>query len=174
MGDWGGRGFADHMAAIDCAIARGYADPTRLGVWGPSHGGFATCWIVGHTDRFKAAVAEASITDFASLYFTTDAPAVLARDLGGKPHEIPERYRACSPVTYAHRCTTPTLLIHGEDDRRCPIAQAEAFHRALHEAGCRVELVRIPQCSHSGDSIGPLSARAAQNEALIEWFERYL
>lgn len=174
VGDWGRRGFADHMATVDAAVARGYADSSRLGVWGASHGGFATCWIVCHTNRFKAAVAEASITDFTSLYYTTDAPAVFARDLGGTPREISEVYRDRSPLTRAHRCTTPTLLIHGKDDLRCPIAQAEAFHRALIESGCTTELVRIPRCSHSGDSIGPLSARAAQNEALVEWFQRYL
>lgn len=174
VSDWGGRGFPDHMATIDEAIARGYADPDRIGVWGPSHGGFATCWIVGHTRRFKAAVAEAAITDFASLYYTTDAPAVFARDLGGTPREILEVYRRRSPLTYAHQCSTPTLLIHGEEDLRCPIAQAEAFHRALLEAGCITELVRIPYCSHSGDSLGPLSVRAAQNEVLLGWFQRYL
>jgi len=174
MGDWGERGYPDHIGAVDAAVARGFADPRRLGVWGPSHGGFATCWIVGHTNRFKAAIAEAAFTNFTTLYYLTDAPDVFARDLGGRPHEIPDVYRARSPITYAHRCTTPTMLLHGEDDLRCPISEAEQFHRVLRDVGCTTELFRIPGCSHLGDSVGPLSARRAQNEALLSWFQQYL
>jgi len=174
MGDWGGRGFPDHMATVDTAIQLGFAQSDRLGVWGASHGGFATCWIVGHTSRFKAAVAEAASTNFVTSYYLKDGPEVIARDLGGRPHEIPDVYRACSPLTYAHRCTTPTMLVHGEDDLRCPISEAEQFYRALHDVGCTTELVRIPDCHHLGDSCGPLSARQAQNEALLSWFQRYL
>lgn len=174
MGDYGARGFPDHMGAADAAISRGFADPNRLGVWGASHGGFATCWIVGHTLRFKAAVAEAAVTNFTTTYYLSDAPDGIVRDLGGPPHEIPDIYRSRSPLTYAHRCTTPTLLLHGEDDLRCPIAEAEQFYRALQDVGCITELLRIPDCSHLGDSIGPLSARRAQNEGLIDWFQRHL
>lgn len=174
MGDWGARGFPDHMAAVDAAIARGWADPARLGVWGASHGGFATCWIVGHTTRFKAAVAEAASTNFVTAYYLKDGPDVIARDLGGRPHEIPNVYRARSPITYAHRCTTPTLLVHGEEDLRCPISEAEQFYRVLQDVGCETELVRIPGCNHMGDSCGPLSARLAQNEALLRWFQTHL
>lgn len=173
-GDWGARAYPDHVGAVDAAIERGYADPLRLGVWGPSHGGFATCWIVGHTNRFRAAVAEAASTNFATLYYQTDIPQTYRRELGGRPHEIPDAYRSRSPLTYAHRCNTPTLLVHGEDDLRCPIGEAEQFHRALRDVGCTAELFRIPACSHLGDSIGPLSARRAQNEALVSWFNRFL
>lgn len=174
MGDWGGHGFPDHMGAVDAAVARGLADPERLGVWGASHGGFATCWVVGHTNRFKAAVAEAASTNWTTKYYVTDAPDTVARDLGGRPHEIPEIYRTRSPMTYAHCCTTPTLLLHGEDDLRCPITEAEQFYRVLQDVGCTTELVRIPNCHHLGDSCGPSSARRAQNEALLDWFQRYL
>jgi dipeptidyl aminopeptidase/acylaminoacyl peptidase len=174
MGDWGARGYSDHIGAVDAAIARGLADPERLGVWGPSHGGFATCWMVGHTSRFKAAVAEAAVTNFSTVYYLTDAPDGFRRDLGGRPDEIPDVYRARSPLTYAHRCTTPTMLLHGEEDLRCPIAEAEQFHRALRDVGCTTELFRIPGCSHLGDSMGPLSARRAQNEGLLSWFLRHL
>lgn len=170
MGDWGANGFPDHMATADAAVARGWVDPDRLGVWGASHGGFATCWMVTHTHRFRAAVAEASVTDFASLYYLTDAPRTFVADLGGRPHEIPDVYRSRSPLSYAQSCRTPTMLIHGEADLRCPIEQAEKFYRALLDARCEAELVRIPGCDHRGDSTGPLSARLAQNEALLRWF----
>jgi dipeptidyl aminopeptidase/acylaminoacyl peptidase len=174
LGDWGARGFPDHMAAADVAIARGLADSDRLGVWGASHGGFATCWIVGHTRRFRAAVAESAITNFATHYYLCDAPDIFALDLGGRPHEIPDVYRSRSPLTYAWRCKTPTLMLHGEEDLRCPVSEAEQFYRALHDVGCPTELVRIPGMTHMGDSIGPLSVRRAQNEALLDWFERHL
>ena len=174
MGDWGEHGYADHMGTVDAAIARGLTDGGRLGVWGPSHGGFATCWIVGHSNRFKAAIAEAALTNFTTAYYLTDAPDGFRRDLGGRPHEIPDVYRARSPITYAHRCTTPTMLLHGEEDLRCPIEEAEQFHRVLCDVGCTTELFRIPGCSHLGDSVGPLSARRAQNEALLSWFQRHL
>lgn len=174
MGDWGAKGFPDHMATVDAAIARGLADPQALGVWGPSHGGFATNWIIGHTDRFKAACAEAAICNQVSAYYVSDMPETIARELGGLPHEIPDIYRATSPLTYAHRARTPTLFIHGEQDLRCPITEAEQMHRALKDAGCVSELLRIPDCNHLGDSIGPLSARLAQNRALLDWFTRHL
>jgi dipeptidyl aminopeptidase/acylaminoacyl peptidase len=174
MGKWGERGFPHHIGAVDAAITRGLADRERLGVWGASHGGFATCWIVGHTSRFKAAVAEAAVTNFVTVYYLTDGPDVFARDLGGRPHEIPDVYRACSPMTYAHRCTTPTMLLHGENDLRCPISEAEQFYRVLHDVGCATELVRVPDCNHLGDSCGSLQARRTQNEALLGWFQRYL
>jgi dipeptidyl aminopeptidase/acylaminoacyl peptidase len=174
QGDWGGLGFPDHMAAIDAAIVRGLADPNRLGVWGPSHGGLAACWIVGHTTRFRAAVAESAITNFETLYYLTDIPDVFARDLGGRPNDIPDTYRSRSPLTFAGRCSTPTLMLHGEADLRCSMVEAEQFYRALHDAGCIAELARIPGMTHLGDSTGPLWVRAAQNEALLEWFERHL
>jgi dipeptidyl aminopeptidase/acylaminoacyl peptidase len=174
MGDWGERAYPDHIGAVDAAVARGFADPDRLGVWGPSHGGFATCWIVGHTDRFEAAVAEAPLTNFETFYYLSDLPEVIVRDLGGRPHDVPDVYRSRSPITYAHRCRTPTMLLHGVDDHRCPITEAEQFYRALRDAGCKTELVRIPGCSHMGDSVGPLAARRAQNEALLRWFQEHL
>lgn len=174
MHDWGARGFPDHMAAVDAAVSCGLADPARLGVWGPSHGGFATAWVVGHTTRFRAAVAESAVINFSTLYYLCDAPDLFSRALGGRPDEIPDIYRSRSPLTYAGRCRTPTLLLHGEEDLRCPIAEAEQFYRALHDVGCKTELVLIPGMSHMGDSTGPLPARVGQNEALLEWFERHL
>jgi dipeptidyl aminopeptidase/acylaminoacyl peptidase len=162
------------MAAVDRAIEAGLADPKHLGVWGASHGGFATSWIVGHTDRFRAAVAEAAITSFNTAYYLSDAPEAFTRELGGKPHEIPDVYRSRSPLTYAHRCKTPTLMLHGDSDLRCPVSEAEQFHAALLDAGCESELLRIRGASHLGDSMGSPAMRVAQNEALLDWFKRYL
>jgi dipeptidyl aminopeptidase/acylaminoacyl peptidase len=174
QGSWGERGFPDHMAAVDSAIAGGLADPGRLGVWGPSFGGFSTCWIVGHTHRFRAAVAESAVTNLSTLYYTCDVPDIFSREFGGRPDQVPEIYRARSPLTYAAACRTPTLMLHGEGDLRCSIIEAEQFYRALLDVGCPTELVRVPGMAHMGDSTGPLPVRLAQNEALLEWFERHL
>lgn len=174
MGDWGARGFPDHMAAIDAAIDGGLADASRLGVWGASHGGFATCWMITHTTRFRAAVAESAATNFSTMYYLSDAPHLFSHDLGGRPDEIPDVYRSRSALTYAWRCRTPTLMLHGTEDLRSPMVEAEQFYRALHDAGCATELVQIPGMNHMGDSTGPLSARRGQNEALLDWFERHL
>ncbi len=176
IGSDGGAGaFPDHMAAIDAAIESGFANPDRLGLWGASYGGFATCWAVGHTDRFRAALAEAAITDLAISYYTSDIPDVVAARFGGRPpNEVPDLYRERSPITYAAQCRTPILMLHCENDLRCPVSQAEAFHRAVLDAGCVSELAVISGGSHSADSVGPPHVRLAQNKALLDWFVRYL
>ncbi len=134
-----------------------------------------TCWIVGQTDRFKAAVPECPVTNLTSFYGVSDVGAWFgAMDLGGAPHEIPEVYRRCSPITYAHRCTTPVLLIHGEADHRTPIEQSEQFYTVLKANGCTVEMLRIPGSPHGGTIYGIPLFRRAQNEALLEWMNRYV
>jgi dipeptidyl aminopeptidase/acylaminoacyl peptidase len=173
-GEWGEAGFPDHMATIDAAVERGLADPDRLGVWGASHGGFATSWVVGHTDRFAAAVAEAAVTDFAAAYYLSDIPDFFALEFGGRPDEVPEIYRERSSLTYASNCTTPILMLHCEGDVRCPLGQAEAFHRAVLDAGCVSEIAIIRGGDHLADAMGPPHTRLAQNEALLDWFTRYL
>jgi dipeptidyl aminopeptidase/acylaminoacyl peptidase len=175
VGDWGSRGFPDHMATVDAAIAAGLADPQALGVWGHSHGGFATCWIVGHTDRFKAAVAEAAVSNFETIYYLSDLPDGFTREFdGAKPVDLPDIYRSRSPLTYAHRCRTPTRLIQDEVDLRCTMAESEQFFRALLDAGCESDLVILRDCNHLGDAMGPPPARVGQNVALLGWFERWL
>ncbi|MCJ7619529.1 MAG: prolyl oligopeptidase family serine peptidase, partial [Anaerolineae bacterium] len=94
--------------------------------------------------------------------------------LGGAPHEIPEVYTRCSPITYAHRCKTPTLLIQAENDHRCPPEQSEQFFTVLRVNGCVVEMVRLPNEFHVGSILGGLPARRAQNEALLDWMNRYV
>jgi dipeptidyl aminopeptidase/acylaminoacyl peptidase len=99
---------------------------------------------------------------------------VTAEEMGGHPHEIPEVYIRCSPITYAHRCNTPTLLIQGEEDFRCPAEQSEQFYAVLKANGCIVEMLRLPNSSHAGSITGPPILRRAQNEALLEWMNRYV
>ena len=134
-----------------------------------------SCWIVGHTDRFKASVPENPVTNWVSMYGVSDiVPDLSLKQLGGPPHEIPEVYARCSPITYAHKCTTPTLLIQGEHDYRCPAEQSEQFYATLKANGCTVEMLRLPNSPHAGTIAGPPFLRRAQNEALLEWMNRYV
>jgi dipeptidyl aminopeptidase/acylaminoacyl peptidase len=174
-GDWGNLDYTDLMAGIDAVIAKGWADPDRLGVCGLSGGGNLSCWIVGQTDRFKAAVPENPVTNWQSFYGVSDIGVWFAvEQLGGHPHEIPEVYTRCSPITYAHRCKTPTLLVQGEHDWRCPAEQAEQFYTVLKANGCPVEMVRLPGMPHAGAINGVPKMRRAQNEALLGWMNQYV
>ncbi len=173
-GNLGELEYADLMAGVDHAIALGLADPDRLGVCGLSYGGFLSCWIVGHTDRFKAAVPENPITNRISWYGVADMGLSHIESVGGHLHDVPERYWACSPITYAHRCTTPTLLIQSEHDWRCPAEQSEQFYTILRSHGCVAEMLRLPHMPHMASAGGPPFIRRAQNEALLDWMQRYL
>ena len=174
-GAWGNLDYTDLMAGVDAVIAKGWADPDRLGVCGLSGGGNLSCWIVGQTDRFKAAVPENPVTNWQSFYGVSDIGVWFAvEQLGGHPHEIPEVYIRCSPITYAHRCKTPTLLVQCEQDWRCPAEQAEQFYTVLKANGCPVEMVRLPGMPHAGAINGTPKVRRAQNEALLGWMKAYV
>ena len=166
--------YADLMAGVDHSVARGLADPDRLGVCGLSYGGYLSCWIVGHSDRFKAAVPENPVTNRASWYGVSDIGVTHPESVGGHLFEVPDAYRRCSAITYAHRCTTPTLLIQGERDLRVPAEQSEQFYTVLKASGCTVEMLRLPNSSHSESIGGRLEVRRAQNEALLDWMNRYV
>jgi dipeptidyl aminopeptidase/acylaminoacyl peptidase len=175
IGDWGNLDYKDLMAGVDYAIEEGLADPDRLGVCGLSGGGNLSCWIVGQTERFKAAAPENPVTNWVSMYGVSDISAWFAvEELGGKPFEIPDVYARCSPISYAHRCKTPTLLIQGEADYRCPAEQSEQFYATLKANGCTVEMLRLPGSSHMGSILGANVVRRAQNEALLDWMNRFV
>lgn len=175
IGNYGDLDYKDLMAGVDFAIEKGITDADRLGCCGLSYGGYMSCWIVGQTNRFKAAVPENPVTNWVTLYGTSDAgPQLTPEELGGLPHEIPEVYQRCSPITFAHRCTTPTLLVQGEFDYRCPAEQSEQFYAVLKANGCIVEMLRLPQSSHGGSIEGAPIVRRAQNEALLDWMNRFV
>ena len=174
-GDWGNLDYQDLMTGVDHAIALGLADADRLGVCGTSGGGNLSCWIVGQTHRFKAAVPQNPVADWRSFYGTSDIGIYFAvEQLGGHPHEIPEVYARCSPITYAHRCVTPTLLVQSELDWRCPAEQSEQFYSVLKANGCVVEMLRQPGGSHGASISGAVNLRRAHNDAMLDWFERYV
>jgi dipeptidyl aminopeptidase/acylaminoacyl peptidase len=174
-GDWGNLDYADLMAGVDHAIEEGLADGDRLGVFGISGGGNLTGWVIGHTDRFKAACPENPVFNWFSMYGTSDIGADFSvRELGGTPDEAEDVYRRCSPITYAHQCTTPTLFLQHEHDYRCPAEQTEQFFTVLRVNGVPAEMLRFPTTPHGGSIIGPITHRRAQNDALLDWMNRWV
>jgi dipeptidyl aminopeptidase/acylaminoacyl peptidase len=160
-GDWGNLDYHDLMSGVDEAIARGLADADRLGVCGLSGGGNLSCWTIGQTDRFKAAIPENPVTNWVSFYGVSDIGVWFAvEQMGGHPHEIPDVYARCSPITYAHRCTTPTLLVQAEQDYRCPAEQSEQFYNVLNANGCPVEMLRYRTAHTAAPSTGRSPAAA--------------
>lgn len=175
IGDWGNLDHGDLMAGLDFAIAQGWADPDRLGIFGLSGGGYLSCWAITQTGRFKAAVPENPVTNWRSFYGTSDIGVRFAvSQMGDHPHLVPETYTRCSPITFAHQCTTPTLLIQGEADYRCPAEQSEQFYNVLKANGCIVEMLRLPNSPHAGSIVGAPATRRARHAALLEWMVKYI
>jgi dipeptidyl aminopeptidase/acylaminoacyl peptidase len=174
--DWGNQDAADCMAAVDTANRWRWVDPARLGVTGGSYGGFMTAWLVGHTDRFRAAVSQRGCYNFVSFYGTSDiGPWFGDYVLGGPVYAREALYRERSPLTYATQMRTPLLLIHSEQDLRCPIEQAEQLFVQLRRIGkTEVELVRFPEESHNLSRSGRPDRRVERLERIVGWFDRHL
>lgn len=169
----GGDEWTDILSGIDLLVAEGVADPERLGISGWSHGGFVAAWATARTDRFKAAIMGAGISDWGMQAGTGDW-GILDAALGGStgwespgPH-VHDRH---SPISYASRIRTPVLILHGEEDTNVPLGQAIHFHRALRHFGVEHEFVVYPREGHG------LDERAHQLDALRRiraWFDRWL
>ena len=173
--DWGGEDYLDLLAAVDAACRRSYVDEERLGLHGYSYGGYMSSWIVGHSDRFRAAVIGAPVTNLVSMYGQTDiAVSFGERQWGGLPQENFDHYVERSPLTYADRVTTPVLLLHGEDDIRVPISQSEELYVALKRRGKPVEFARFPGCSHLFLRSGHATLRKEYYDRSIAWLQRWL
>lgn len=173
--DWGGEDHLDLMSVLDSVAERPYVDQNRLGVFGYSYGGYMTSWIVGHTDRFRAAVCGAPCFDLVSMFGTSDlGPFWGPLQWGGRPHEDPAWYRDHSPSTHAHKARTPTLIVHGEADERCPIGQGEEMFTTLSQAGCEVEFVRYPEAPHLFPNLGYPAHREDFLERVLGWFQSHL
>ncbi|OLF19172.1 serine hydrolase [Actinophytocola xanthii] len=172
---WGVADAADFLEPLDELVAEGFADPDRLAVAGYSYGGFMTCWLTGHDDRFAAAVAGGTVSDLASMGGTSDDCHLLsAYELGATPWQDPERYAAMSPITRVADVRTPTLVIHGATDLRCPVGQAQQWHTALRERGVPTRLVVYPDASHLFILTGLPSQRLDFNRRVLDWLEQYV
>jgi dipeptidyl aminopeptidase/acylaminoacyl peptidase len=162
------------MAAIDALVSEKIADPDRLAITGYSYGGFMTAWMITQTDRFKAAVIGAPIVNHESDTGTSDVGVILRERHFGDFFRERDIYRRISPANYTDRVTTPTLLLHGEADDRCPLSQSEEFFAALMIAGkAPVQLVTYPGGSHGFIAIGRPSHRVDFNRRLVDWVERW-
>ena len=175
LGDWGGEDYQDLMAAVDEVVARPYVDGQRLGVHGYSYGGFMASWIVGHNDRFKAAVVGAPCIDLHSMYGTSDIGVSFGEDQwGGTLVDAAQKLIKHSPITYAAKVNTPVLLLHGEADARCPVAQSEEYFVVLKRLGKEVEFVRFPECNHLFPRMGHPKMREEYLARTLGWLQRWL
>jgi dipeptidyl aminopeptidase/acylaminoacyl peptidase len=172
LGDMGGKDLQDILAGIEYLVKVGKVDGERVCIGGWSNGGFLSAWAVTQTNRFKAAMMGAGISDWHNMHAQTniiDADILL---LATDPVEHPEVYRQHSPITYAGRVKTPTLILHGEDDPAVPVAQAYAFYQALRSRNVPVECVVYPR---EGHGIGNERDHVRDFiERQLSWFARYV
>ncbi len=167
-----GPDYTDIMAGVDAVIARGNVDADNLFVTGGSGGGLMTAWIVGHTDRFRAAVSAKPVINWYSFVLTVDAyPLFVQYWFKGPPWEQTEDYIKRSPIAYVGNVKTPTMLITGESDYRTPIAESEQFYQALKLRKIDTALVRVPGASHAINTRP--SQMIAQVLHTIGWFEKH-
>jgi dipeptidyl aminopeptidase/acylaminoacyl peptidase len=168
--DLGGGDMRDILTGIDKLVKDGLVDPKRQFVYGISYGGFMTSWLVGHTHQFKAAVAQNAVTDMNMMYGLSDLRSWTTWELGGLPWEQPERYAKHSPLTYANKVKTPTLILHARDDRRCPLPMGKAFHQALLANNVPTQMVIYP---NEGHGIRQPRHREDVYRRVLAWFAKY-
>ncbi len=168
-----GRDYDDLMSAVDAAIAKGFVDADNLFVTGGSGGGVLTAWIVGKTDRFRAAAAQKPVIDWASFVLTADAIPYFSRYWFGKfPWQDPAGYWARSPLSLVGNVKTPTLIVVGSNDFRTPNSESEQYYAALQLRNVPTALVKVPGANHEGLAARP-SQSAAKAAAILAWFQRY-
>jgi dipeptidyl aminopeptidase/acylaminoacyl peptidase len=148
VGDWGGDDMEDVLGAVDHCVAAGIADPDRLHLHGYSYGGYASSWLIGHTNRFRSAAIGAPVADLFSMALTTDITSFSTGEAGGDPWADFDRYRERSPIAHLHKAATPTFVYANEGDLRCPVDQALQVFTALRLAGVEATLARYPGGSH--------------------------
>ena len=168
--DWGGGDFKDVMAGVDDLIAKGIADPERLGIGGWSYGGYMAAWAVTQTTRFKAAVSGAGMSDLISEFGTEEGPAYDEWHWG-TPYEKPEGFLNASPILYVKNAKTPTLILQGEADTIDPPGQSQELYRGLKRYGVATELVMYPREPHG---FREPKHRVDMLTRLMDWFDRYL
>ncbi|HSQ17839.1 MAG TPA: S9 family peptidase, partial [Anaerolineales bacterium] len=147
--DWGGKDLQDLLSGVDHVISLGVADPQRMGIVGWSYGGYLTAATLTQTGRFRAAVIGAGMVNLVSYAAGHDSPGFLPFHFGGEVWEVADLLFERSPIVHVDRVTTPTLILHGEDDQRVPVWQGYEFYNALTRSGCPVQMVVYPQTGHT-------------------------
>jgi dipeptidyl aminopeptidase/acylaminoacyl peptidase len=174
-GAWGDADYADLMAWTDYMEKKPYIDKSKMGVTGGSYGGYMTVWIIGHTKRFAAAVSQRCVSNFISMWGSSDVNWVFQHELRARqPFFDFEKYWKMSPIAYIGNAKTPTKVLHNEFDLRCPIEQSEQVFVALKSLGVDTEMVRFPDEFHGLSRTGRTDRRIARLNHIIGWFEKYL
>ncbi len=175
-GDYGGGDYEDLMAGVDVALDKySFIDEAQLFVTGGSYGGFMTNWIVGKTDRFKAAVTQRSISNWQSFYGVSDIGYFFTKwEVGSDLDENPAKLWHHSPLKYVDQIETPLLILHSENDYRCPIEQGEQLYVALKHRGKETMFVRFPDSDHNLSRSGHPELRVERLKHLGNWFDNYL
>jgi dipeptidyl aminopeptidase/acylaminoacyl peptidase len=165
--------YDDLIAAVDGAIAAGFADPNNLFVTGGSGGGILTAWIIGKTNRFRAAASQKPVINWTSMALTSDGTPFFAPYwMGALPWENYQSYWARSPLSLMANVKTPTLVVVGTEDYRTPVSESEQLYAALKLQRVPTALVKVPDASHGGLTARP-SQSAAKAAAIIAWFDKY-
>jgi acylaminoacyl-peptidase len=168
--DFGGGDMQDILTGIDHLIAKGLVDRNRQFVYGISYGGYTTCSLIGQTNQFRAAVPQNAVTDLNTMWGLTDIQSWTEWEFGGLPWEVPQAMRDHSPLTFAARVRTPTLILHAANDRRCPLPMGRMFYRALLSANVETQMVIYPDEGH------PIKQLPHQEDVLrrvLDWFAKH-
>jgi dipeptidyl aminopeptidase/acylaminoacyl peptidase len=169
--DWGGGDYQDILSGVDALVAKGVADPDRLGIMGWSYGGYMTSWVITQTKRFKAASVGAGVTNLMSFTGTADIPSFIPDYFGGEYWDTFDTWRARSAMFQVKGVTTPTLIQHGESDRRVPISQGYELYNALKRQGVTTKMVVYPRQPHGIQEPKLMLDAMTRN---LEWFDRYV
>ncbi len=170
---WGDADLPDLQAGIAALLSQGVVDPERMAVTGGSYGGFMTAWVIGHDQRFRAAVAQRGVYDMIGFYGTSDIPRFMEWEFRATPWEDPSHLWQRSPLAYVEQIHTPLLLIHSDNDFRAPAPSAEALFVALRRLKRTVEMVRYPREGHELSRSGEPKHRVDRITRIIGWFDTY-
>lgn len=175
-GDFGNGDYQDLMDIVDAAVANySFIDENRLGVMGGSYGGLMTNWIAGHTTRFRAAVSQRGISNWLSFYGLSDIGITYTEGIaGGNPWDHAELLWSRSPLAYVNQVRIPMLIMHGEQDLRCPVGQSDEWYTALKRLGNPARLLRYPGSGHMFLKLGKPSYRVQALQEVNSWFKQYL
>jgi len=168
--DLGGGDMRDILTGVDHLVREGLVDRRRQFVYGVSYGGFMSCWLIGHTQQFRAAVPQNAVTDMNTMWYLSDLQSWTEWEFGGLPWEVPQAMHEHSPLSYAAAVRTPTLILHSANDRRCPLPMGIMFYRALKRHGVETELVIYPD---EGHPIKQLPHREDVLRRVLDWFKRH-